>query len=69
MAAVPGHTEDAAAPANQAKGDDDASEWLPPRKAYDCKYVARQTTIKTKYGLWVTPAERTAIRTVLNACS
>ena len=56
-------------PANGAKGDDDASDWLPPRKAYDCKYVARQTTIKTKYGLWVTPAERTAIRTVLNACS
>ena len=56
-------------PQNEAKGDDDASEWLPPRKAYDCKYVAKQTTIKTKYGLWVTPAERAAIGAVLNGCS
>ena len=45
-------------PQNESKGDDDASEWLPPRKAYDCRYVAKQITIKTKYALWVTPAER-----------
>jgi hypothetical protein len=35
-------------PQNESKGDDDASEWLPPRKAYDCRYVAKQITIKTK---------------------
>jgi hypothetical protein len=56
-------------PANEAKGDDDASEWLPPRKAYDCVYVAKQVAIKTKYALWVTVAERSAMATTLNHCS
>jgi Protein of unknown function (DUF1524) len=55
-------------PQNEAKGDDDASEWLPPRKAYDCKYVAKQITIKTTYGLWVTPSEHSAMTAVLSAC-
>lgn len=56
-------------PANQAKGDDDTSQWLPPRTAYDCRYVAKQITIKTKYVLWVTPSERTAMSGVLKTCS
>ncbi len=56
-------------PQNEAKGDDDASQWLPPRKAYDCRYVAKQITIKTKYILWVTPAERTAMSGVLETCT
>ena len=55
-------------PANQAKSDDDASEWLPPRKAYDCRYVAKQITIQTKYTLWVTAAERSAMATTLTNC-
>ncbi len=38
-------------PQNESKGDDDASEWLPPRTTYDCRYVAKQITIKTKYTL------------------
>jgi hypothetical protein len=56
-------------PSNESKGDDDASEWLPPRKEYDCKYVAKQITIKTKYALWVTPAERDALGATLKTCS
>ena len=56
-------------PPNEAKGDDDASQWLPPRKAYDCRYVAKQITIKTKYVLWVTAAERSAMATTLKTCS
>ena len=32
-----------------AKGDDDASERLPPREAFRCRYVARQLSIKTRY--------------------
>ena len=54
--------------ANEAKGDDDASEWLPPRKAYDCRYVAKQITIKKKYGLWVTSAEHDAMQATLAGC-
>jgi uncharacterized protein DUF1524 len=52
-------------PANAAKGDDDASRWLPPFRAYDCTYAKKQVMIKTRYGLWVTPAEKTALRHVL----
>jgi hypothetical protein len=55
-------------PSNNAKGDDDASEWLPPRKAYDCRYVARQIAVKKKYTLWVTPAERDAMADQLASC-
>jgi hypothetical protein len=52
-------------PTNAAKGDDDASEWLPPNRGYDCTYAKRQITIKRKYGLWVTLSERRALRRVL----
>jgi Protein of unknown function (DUF1524) len=53
---------------NGAKGDKDAATWLPPNKAFRCEYVARQTAVKAKYQLWVTPAEHDAIAAVLVAC-
>jgi hypothetical protein len=52
-------------PTNAAKGDRDASQWLPPRQAFDCRYVAKQIAIKQKWGLWVTPAEDRAMARVL----
>jgi len=55
-------------PANEAKGDDDASGWLPPNLSYDCRYVEQQITIKTKYKLWVTTGERNALRSTLARC-
>jgi hypothetical protein len=55
-------------PANESKGDSDASEWLPPRSSYDCRYVARQIAIKRKYGLSVTPAERDRMAGVIAGC-
>ena len=54
--------------ANQSKGSADAASWLPPAVAYRCAYVARQVAVKARYGLWVTPSERTAIATVLARC-
>ena len=54
--------------ANSAKSDGDAATWLPPNKGYRCAMVARQTSVKAKYLLWVTPAERDAIARVLSAC-
>lgn len=53
---------------NRAKGDGDAATWLPPRKAFRCAYVARQVAVKRRFGLWVTAAERNAIRRVLARC-
>ncbi|MEV5342706.1 HNH endonuclease family protein [Streptomyces sp. NPDC052676] len=53
---------------NRAKGDGDAATWLPPNKAYRCPYVAAQVAVKKKYGLWVTSAEKAAMRRVLSRC-
>lgn len=53
---------------NTAKGDSDSASWLPPNKSFRCSYVARQTAVKLKYGLWVTPAERDAIERILASC-
>lgn len=53
---------------NQGKSDGDAASWLPPNKNFRCAYVARQVSVKYKYHLWVTSAEKTAIKNVLISC-
>lgn len=53
---------------NSSKGDGDAATWLPPSRGFRCEYVARQIEVKAVYGLWVTAAERDAMRRVLDAC-
>ncbi len=55
-------------PANQQKADGDAATWLPANKAFRCDYVSRQITIKLKYELWVTSAEKEAMKNVLQKC-
>jgi hypothetical protein len=55
-------------PSNGAKSDDDASEWLPPDRGYDCIYAKKQISIKTKYGLWVEGAEKRALQRALEFC-
>lgn len=54
--------------ANQDKLDQDASTWLPSNTAFQCQYVARQISVKYKYKLWVTPAEKAAMLEVLAKC-
>ena len=54
--------------ANQGKSDGDAATWLPPNKKFRCQYVARQVSVKYKYKLWVTEAEKTAIHDILVTC-
>lgn len=56
------------ASANKQKSDGDAATWLPKNKAFRCQYVARQVSVKYKYGLWVTQAEHDAISNVLTNC-
>ena len=55
-------------PANQDKGASDAATWLPPNKAFRCHYVARQISVKAAYRLWVTPAEKEAMKRILASC-
>lgn len=54
--------------ANQQKSDSDAASWLPKNKSFRCPYVARQITIKQKYDLWVTAAEKQTMQNVLKTC-
>ncbi|MDD1477312.1 HNH endonuclease family protein [Arthrobacter sp. H16F315] len=54
--------------ANQDKSASDAATWLPPNKALRCHYVARQISVKAAYLLWVTPAEKEAIKRILASC-
>lgn len=56
------------AAANEKKSDGDAATWLPSNKRFRCQYVARQVSVKFKYGLWVTEAEKEAISRVLENC-
>lgn len=54
--------------ANQGKSDGDAATWLPANKKFRCQYVARQVSVKYKYHLWVTDAEKSAIAAILANC-
>ncbi|WP_333778706.1 HNH endonuclease family protein [Streptomyces sp. IBSBF 3136] len=53
---------------NRGKGDGDTATWIPPNKSYRCSYVAAQVAVKKKYGLWVTAAEKAAMKKVLATC-
>ena len=57
------------ASANRSKGDANAAEWLPTHKPFRCQYVATQISVKKKYALSVTAAEKDAMRRVLATCS
>ncbi len=54
---------------NASKSDGDTATWLPPDKSFRCTYVARQVSVKKKYDLWVTSAEKQAMITVLSRCA
>lgn len=56
------------AAANQQKSDGDAATWLPRNKSFRCQYVARQISVKYKYSLWVTEAEKEAMSQILETC-
>lgn len=55
-------------PANGSKSDSDAATWLPSNKSFRCEYVARQTSVKAKYQLWMTQAEHDAVARILAGC-
>ncbi|GHH33863.1 HNH endonuclease family protein [Streptomyces candidus] len=53
---------------NQAKGDKDPAEWLPPRTAYTCTYVRMWVHVKHHWKLSVDQAEKTALQGALRNC-
>lgn len=56
------------ASANRQKGAKNTAEWLPKNKSFRCQYVATQVSVKKKYALSVTKAEKNAMKKVLNTC-
>lgn len=59
--AVDGHS-------NAQKRSGDAATWLPADKSFRCTYVEHQVAVKTKYRLWVAPAEHDAMARILSTC-
>ena len=55
-------------PSNMQKGAGDAATWLPANKSFRCTYVSIQVRVKAEYQLWVTQAEKEAIRRELGRC-
>jgi hypothetical protein len=54
--------------ANSSKGDSTAEAWVPAEPAYGCSYATVVVTVKSAYGLAVTPAEAGALRGLLATC-
>jgi hypothetical protein len=53
---------------NRSKGDQDPSEWRPPRESYWCEYAQDWVTVKVHWKLSVTAAEKAALREMLATC-
>ncbi len=55
--------------ANQAKGDDGPSQWLPPARGFRCDYAARFVSVLVKYRLPVVAADARTLSSVLGHTS
>ena len=53
---------------NSSKGDSTADEWAPADPSYACSYATVVITVKSGYGLSVTPAESGALESLLATC-
>ncbi|MFI8928054.1 HNH endonuclease family protein [Streptomyces sp. NPDC053474] len=53
---------------NQAKGDKDPAEWMPPAASYHCFYARMWVDVKQHYNLSVDPAEKSKLASILNGC-
>lgn len=56
------------ASANRSKGDQDPSQWRPPRRQFWCEYAQRWITVKAHWRLVVTTDEKTALQQMLETC-
>ncbi|WP_144714287.1 HNH endonuclease family protein [Curtobacterium pusillum] len=59
--AVDGHS-------NAQKRSGDAATWLPADTSFRCEYIEHQVAVKTRYRLWVAPAEHDAMARILQNC-
>ena len=57
------------ASSNRSKGDQDPSTWQPPRTGARCAYAKMWVETKSRWGLSLQSAEKSALTTAINACS
>jgi hypothetical protein len=53
---------------NQAKGDKDPAEWMPPAADVHCRYLAEWVGTKLRWGLTADDAEAAALRQQAAGC-
>jgi hypothetical protein len=58
----------ASASTNRSKGDREPYQWLPPRTAYRCTYVATWVAVKWRWRLSVNTVEKADLTKRLTAC-
>jgi hypothetical protein len=46
---------------NMSKGDQEPGQWLPPKRSYQCKYVANWIAVKWRWGMTVDSWERSTL--------
>ena len=51
---------------NRQKSDANAASWLPPYKPGRCNFIATQVAVKSKWGLFVTDAEKQVFISILS---
>jgi hypothetical protein len=56
------------ASSNRSKGDQDPSEWLPPRTSYRCVYIREWIAVKWRWRLAVDSTEQASLRVLVNSC-
>jgi subtilisin-like proprotein convertase family protein len=54
---------------NQAKSDQDPAEWMPPLTGVYCRYIGEWVAVKTRWGLTVDSAEKSALTSYAAACT
>lgn len=53
---------------NRSKGDQDPSQWMPPRRDFWCAYAQSWIAVKSHWRLSVTAAEKVALTDMLGSC-
>lgn len=56
------------ASANRQKSDKGPGEWMPSNQSYHCAYAKKYVDIASKYKLWISASDKTALRTALAKC-
>jgi hypothetical protein len=54
---------------NQAKGDKDPAEWLPPAASTHCRYITEFVATKIRWRLTVNSAEKTRLTSIAAGCT